>query len=252
MKGKNPVFVSLYYFYSSLANDFHWNIFSYLRGIIWYFRDLTRLMKSKGLSNIGEIRLVPFLSDKTEYTKVEPIYFFQDLWASQKILKDKPKVHYDIASSYKTIGILSRFVPCVFVDIRPPDVKVDNLKFMKGSVLNLPFKKGSINSLSSLCVIEHIGLGRYGDEIDMQGSEKAARELQRVILRNGNLYLSVPVDEENRIYFNAHRAFTRKCLLSLFNQCRLVDESYVYGKKLFKKYDRNKGFGTGLFHFKKM
>ena len=43
-----------------------------------------------------------------------------------------------------------------------------------------PFGDRSVPSLSCLHVVEHVGLGRYGDPLDPQGSIKAMRELQRV------------------------------------------------------------------------
>jgi SAM-dependent methyltransferase len=195
--------------------------------------------------------IYPCLKDKTEKTLVEPIYFFQDTWAAKKIFEAKPKHHYDIGSAVKTIGIISQFVPTTMIDIRPIDVSLNGLFFMRGSILNIPFKNNSIESVSSLCVVEHIGLGRYGDVIDPYGSEKAIKELKRVLKKGGNLYFSVPVDEECRIYFNAHRAFTRSYILELFNDLKLIEEKYIYGKKVYDKYDKEKGFGTGLFHFKK-
>jgi SAM-dependent methyltransferase len=71
------------------------------------------------------------------------------------------------------------------VDIRPVDIAVEGFVF--GSVLALPFPNASQASLSSVCVIEHIGLGRYGDELDPRGSEKAAAELTRVLAPRGDL-----------------------------------------------------------------
>lgn len=47
------------------------------------------------------------------------------------------------------------------IDIRPLELKLDNLFFLKGSILALPFADNSIESLSSLCVVEHVGLGRF-------------------------------------------------------------------------------------------
>ena len=105
------------------------------------------------------------------------------------------------------------------IDIRPIELQLRGLTFIEGSILNIPAEDKSILSLSSLCVIEHIGLGRYGDVIDAFGSEKAAKELQRILKVGGNLYLSVPVDSACRIYFNAHRAFTRATLLNYFLIC---------------------------------
>lgn len=126
-----------------------------------------------------------------------------------------------------------------------------NLHFQKGSILDLPFEDNSIDSLSSLCVVEHIGLGRYGDPVDSFGSEKAIAELKRVLRVGGVLLFSVPVDNVNRVYFNAHRAFTRDYILELFEDFSIVDEKYHYGTKLYDSYDTEKGFGTGLYMMKK-
>lgn len=195
--------------------------------------------------------LYPCLEDRTTYTPIEPTYFFQDTWAARKIFKTKPLHHYDIGSSIKTIAIISQFVPTTMIDIRPLELKLNNLFFQKGSVLALPFEDNSIESLSSLCVVEHIGLGRYGEPLDPWGSEKAAKELKRVLKTGGNLLFSVPVDNENQVCFNAHRTFTRKYILDLFQGLELIEEKYVYGSVLQNNYDRSKKFGTGLFHFKK-
>lgn len=163
----------------------------------------------------------------------------------------KPQHHYDIGSSIITVGIISQFVPTTMVDIRDINVSLKNLFFKQGSILNLPFEDNSIESISSLCVVEHIGLGRYGDQIDSWGSEKAIKELKRVLKNGGDLLFSVPVDRECRIYFNAHRSFTREYLLELFKDLKLVEEKYIYEKEIQDNYDQLRGFGTGLYHFRK-
>lgn len=150
-----------------------------------------------------------------------------------------------------TIGILSQYVAVTMIDIRPINLKLKNLNFKKGSILEIPFEDNSLESISSLCVVEHIGLGRYGDPIDSWGSEKAIEELKRVLKSGGNLFISMPVDSENRLYFNAHRAFTRDYILSLFKELMLVEEKYIYDNEIQEYYDKLKGFGTGLFYFRK-
>lgn len=147
------------------------------------------------------------------------------------------------------VGIISQFVPTTMVDIRPLTVTLPELKFVKGDITNLPFKDESIDSLSSICVIEHIGLGRYGDTLDPQGTEKSAKELVRVLAKNGRLYITVPIDNANKTYFNAHRAFTPSYIFSLFKELTLTEEKYIYGNNLEYKYDPQKGFGTGLYAF---
>jgi len=236
------------------AGQFNGNPFKYVAGLCRYLHNLYFFKGPAGTNKAFKLSLTylyPCLNDWTSFTPIEPTYFFQDTWAAGKIFKIRPSHHYDVGSSAMTIGIISQYVPTTMVDIRSIDVELENLFFKEGSILALPFADESIDSLSSLCVVEHIGLGRYGDSIDSWGSERAAVELKRVMKPGGNLYFSVPVDEECRVYFNAHRAFTRDYVLELFRGLTLVEEKYVYGRALFDKYDRMRGFGTGLFHFRK-
>jgi predicted SAM-dependent methyltransferase len=200
---------------------------------------------------VRSVYMTPCLLDRTVATPLEPIYFYQDTWAAGKIFKLNPEHHYDVGSSAMTMGIISQFVPTTMIDIRPIELKLENLSFQEGSIVDLPFPDNSIESLSSLCVVEHIGLGRYGDSIDYWGSEKAIRELKRVLTPGGNLFLSIPIDGECRVYFNAHRVFTREYVLEFFEEFELVEEKYVYGTSLCSNYDKNLGFGTGLFHVRK-
>ena len=195
--------------------------------------------------------IFPQLTDRTATTPVEPTYFLQDTWFARKIADRRPARHVDIASSAKSMALIAQFVPVTLVDIRPVEITVPGFTFLEGSVLALPMADRSVPSLSSLCVIEHIGLGRYGDPFDARGSEKAAAELGRVLAPGGELYVSVPVDGECRIYFNAHRAFTRDYLLSLFPGLELIEERYIYGRELVTHYAPARGFGTGLYYFRR-
>ncbi len=195
--------------------------------------------------------LFPRIYDKTSLTALDPVYFYQDTWCAKKIFESMPEHHYDIGSKADMVGIISQFVPTTMVDIRPLTVKLFNLTFMEGNILSLPFEDNSIHSLSSICVIEHIGLGRYGDPLDQFGSEKAVLELFRVLAPLGNLYISVPIDKENKIYFNAHRAFTREYILDIFKPLELIEEKYIFGNNLIDVCKKENGFGTGLYHFRK-
>ena len=84
-----------------------------------------------------------------------------------------------------TIGAISGSVPTIFVDYRPLEVRLPGLTCVAGTIEQLPFADVSLRSLSCLHVIEHIGLGRYGDSLDPDGSRKAAVELQRVVAVGG-------------------------------------------------------------------
>ncbi|HEX2862210.1 MAG TPA: DUF268 domain-containing protein [Lacunisphaera sp.] len=205
-----------------------------------------------GAPFVLEVRdIQPCLSDRTATTPVEPTYFLQDTWFARKIAEQRPAAHVDVGSAVKSMALVAQFVPVTLVDIRPVEIEVEGFSFREGTVLALPFADASQASLSSLCVIEHIGLGRYGDPFDARGSEKAAAELVRVLAPGGDLYVSVPVDAACRVYFNAHRAFTRDYLLALFPGLALRDEQYIYGTARVAAYAPERGFGTGLYHFRR-
>lgn len=245
--------VSIVRLFRALREQFGWNVAAMIPAMARFLSDFRRF---KGMgphpvmrTDIGNV--LPYLRDRTSTTPLDPVYFYQDAWAAGRIFTRKPRRHVDVGSSAKTIGILSQFVPVTMVDIRPVELELPNLSFQQGSILALPFRDDSIDSLSSLCVVEHIGLGRYGDDLDPLGSEKAIRELIRVLKPGGRLYFSVPVDDENRVYFNAHRAFRREYVLTCFAECRLIVERYVYGTRMTDRYDPVRGFGTGLYEFTK-
>jgi SAM-dependent methyltransferase len=193
--------------------------------------------------------LYPCLFDNTSHTVIEPTYFYQDSWAFEQIVKNLPKSHIDIGSQHTFVALLSKVVPLTMIDIRPLSLSLQTINFIKGDILHIPFEDNSIESLSSLCVVEHIGLGRYGDPLDPEGSIKAFKELARVIKKGGNLYLSVPVEKNNKVYFNAHRSFNIEYVLSFFKDFDLIDSKYIYGKEF--TISRRDGFGTGCFHLKK-
>jgi hypothetical protein len=232
---------------------FRFKPFKFIKGSIWFWKSYFALKKGPINSNfdlkVGDV--FPCLLDNLDHTPLDPVYFFQDSWAAGKIFELKPKSHIDVGSAAKTIGIISQYVPTTMVDIRPIKLSIEGLSFKEGTILNLPFPDNSVESISSLCVVEHIGLGRYGDPIDPWGSEKAIEELKRVTKPGGHILFSVPVDLSSRIYFNAHRAFTKDYIVSLFKGCQLKEEKYIYGNEMLNEYFPNKGYGIGLFMFSK-
>lgn len=189
--------------------------------------------------------LFPCLGDDLAETPIEPTYFYQDCWAFEKIIKQSPQSHIDVGSHHKFVALLSKVIPVTMVDIRPLSLPLDSLSFKKGSILDLPFEDNSIESLSSLCVIEHIGLGRYGDPLDPKGTEKAIAELKRVIKPQGYLYISLLIDDENITFFNAHRAYKEDYLESLFSPFQLIEKAYIYGNQF--THIKQTGFGVGLY-----
>lgn len=245
----------IFHYYTILVKShFKFYQFRFLSGNLWFWKDYWRYRSQKKNEKfkLSIYDIWPYTEDRSNSTPLDPMYFYQDCWLAKKIFKNRPTHHYDVGSMAKTIGLLSQFVPITMIDIRPVELPLENLHFIKGTILKLPFADNSIESISSICVIEHIGLGRYGDPLDSFGSEKAIIEIQRVTKPGGKIYVTLPVDEENKIYFNGCRAFTPEYIKSLFGNCELLEEKYIYGKESGEKYLAEKGFGVGMYDFRKI
>lgn len=219
---------------------------------IVFFVDWYRFHHAGGKAAV--LDFYPCLNDKTAATGIDVHYFYQAIWAFKNILASGTKSHVDVGSEVGYVGLLTSITKVTFIDIRPLELKLDRYTGKKGSILALPFDDGAISSLSCLHVIEHVGLGRYGDSIDPDGSKKACQELQRVMAPGGNLYLSLPVGKP-RVCFNAHRAHTPKQILEYFSCLKLVDFSIVDDQGDFRNevsiddgWD-NLEYGCGMFHF---
>jgi hypothetical protein len=217
----------------------------------WFVRDLLRYRAMGGAWSVGD--LFPRVHDKTSCTPLDPHYFHQTAWAARLIHDSGIHAHHDVGSSNMFVGALTAFTNVEFIDIRPLPVVVDNLTSTAGTILDLPFASASIVSLSCLHVAEHIGLGRYGDPLDPQGSVAAARELQRVLAPGGSLYFSVPVGTP-RTQFNAHRVFAPQEVPSLFPELTLVsfaiadDLGELHANARPEDWTRQR-YACGMFHF---
>ena len=195
----------------------------------------------------------PCLTDRVKATPFDPHYFFQAAWLARRLRDRTPLLHVDVGSSAMMINVLSASVKTVFVDYRPLRVRLSNLNSLAGDIVRLPFRDASIASLSCLHVMEHVGLGRYGDPISPDGSQLAAAELQRVLQPGGRLFLSVPVGRE-RVCFNAHRVFSPSTVRSFFQELQLqsfslVDDSGQFNEGVPLDVADSLEYGCGLFEF---
>lgn len=186
---------------------------------IHYFVDRHKFIAMGGSAPLTDA--YPCLYDRTRETPIDPYYFYQAVWGIREIFDRSPSNHVDVGSDVKFVGMLSAITRVTFVDIRPLAVSVENLECLAGSILSLPFSDQSIKSISSFHVIEHIGLGRYGDPIDPAGTALACRELMRVVAPGGRLYLTVPVGR-SRTQFNGQNVLSVKEVVDNFNNLNLI------------------------------
>lgn len=203
--------------------------------------------------NIEDMLVFP--DDATASTGFDAHYVYHTAWATRVLSQLRPALHIDIGSCLRFVTLASAFVPVHFFDYRPADINLSNLTSAPADITKLPFEDNSISSLSSMHVVEHIGLGRYGDKIDPKGDIKAMKELTRVLAPSGNLLFVVPIGKP-RIQFNAHRIYSTDLVLDSFGKLRLksfalIDDNGNFHEKGDMHMADNLRYGCGCFHFKK-
>ncbi len=220
-----------------------------------FFAEWTRFRGLAGKDTARFADLRPCLTDRASHTPFDPHYFYQAAWLAREINRIKPSFHVDVGSSVVATGVLSAFVPLLFVDFRPLRARLPNLDLIAGDIMRLPFADASVQSLSSLHVVEHIGLGRYGDRLDPDGWRTALGELARVLAPGGRLYLSTPVGRE-RVCFNAHRVFSPMAIAGALpglkvERFAMVDDAGNYTDNAELTRAGNMAYGCGMFCFSK-
>ena len=230
-----------------------------LRGLPHYARNLRRYSRANERASFRfSLRESWYRSyDRFEHAgALLRHYFHQDLWAAKKLFAAGTKEHVDVGSRIDGfIAHVLLFSRVTYVDVRPFELEWEGFEFRKGLITDLPFSDASIPSLSSLHVIEHVGLGRYGDPVDPEGPWKAARELTRVLAPGGRLLIGVPTGRE-RVCFDAHRVFDPQTTRDMFGSLELADFSFVNDQNRFVAsvtFDeaRRADHGCGLFEFRK-
>lgn len=195
------------------------------------------------------------LNDKTTETHFDPHYLYHTAWAARKLSELKPDIHYDFGSSLYFSAIASAICPINFYDFRPPKIFLNNLNTDFSDLTQLPFDNDSLNSVSCMHVIEHIGLGRYGDKLDVQGDIKAINELKRVVKPGGFFLCVVPIGNEAIIQYNAHRIYKYEQILDYFSDYKLVEFALISDKLRINpdlELLKNEKYACGCFLFEKL
>jgi len=149
--------------------------------------------------------------------------------------KNNPLKHVDIGSRIDGfIAHLSVFKEVEVFDIRPQSNKIKNVSFKQADIMNIDLDKiNYCDSISCLHTIEHLGLGRYGDQIDPNGHMLGFKSITKILRKGGLFYFSVPMGIPNRIEFNAHRVF---CLDYLKNW---IEKDFIIEKFAYIDDDNN-------------
>lgn len=191
-----------------------------------YFLDWQKYATLPEAETLHIKNALPQLFDATASTSFDAHYFYQAAWAMERIANLGRHQHVDIGSEVKFVSLLSTHLPTVFLDFRPLRAKLPQFTCLAGDILHLPLQSDSVESLSCLHVIEHIGLGRYGDSLNPSGTQQACAELERVLAPGGSLFLSTPIGRQ-RTCFNSHRICSPSQVLKIFRSVEIVEFSVV-------------------------
>ena len=203
--------------------------------MVKFYEDFTffssRLSSDRGFL-CTKSTLAPRLTDATAITGYDNDYLGHAAWATRAIQAINPDFHTDFASNLYFVAMLSAFVPTKFYDYRPPSLNFTNLEVDFVNMTNMPFHDASLPCVSSLSVIEHIGLGRYGDQLDPDGDLKAINEIKRITQKAGSVLINVPIGKSPLIAFNAHRIYSKEQIEDLFSGFILKDFSFLDRKSV--------------------
>lgn len=157
----------------------------------------------------GELVVKPCLHDyQDEGGSTRNEYFWQDLLIAQKIFSRNPSRHVDIGSRVDGfVAHVASFRTIELLDIRPITSEIPGVKFTRADLMNRPTALAEYcDSLSCLHALEHFGLGRYGDPLDVKGAELGIENMSHMLQPGGVLYLSTPIGR-SRVEFNANWVF---------------------------------------------
>jgi hypothetical protein len=166
-----------------------------------FFRFRSRLTERKLL------KISPVLNDFADQAgSADGHYFWQDLICAKWIYQNNPEKHLDVGS--RIDGFLAHvltFRKVLLLDVRPLKNEIPNLEVVLGDAQKKLEKIiGKFDSVSSLHSIEHFGLGRYGDRIEVEGHLNGLKNISECVISKGSLFVSFPIGEP-RIEFNEQR-----------------------------------------------
>lgn len=196
-----------------------------IRGLSGFPQFLKGLFLYLFQNGFKKFQLSPALLDFSDKAGVtDGHYFWQDLIVAQWIFNEKPNAHLDVGSRLDGfVAHLLTFMEVEVLDIRPSPRVIPNLRVNMGDATSsISVTQKHYDSVSSLHSIEHFGLGRYGDAIDINGHIKGLRNIANKVSSGGMLYVSLPIGKPTT-EFNSQRILHPLWPFEILNDFELLE-----------------------------
>ncbi len=140
-----------------------------------------------------------------------------------------------------------------------PRKSKNSVYYIVGDCMDTKLSDKSMDVVSLISTLEHVGLGRYGDPLDPDGDIKAMKEAKRILKKGGYLILTIPYGYPTVVY-NLHRVYDAGRFVRLIKGFTPVEIKYsllgrfcsqkdIEGKKVSKTI---KGYYTDVEEGKRM
>lgn len=148
-------------------------------------------------------------------------------FAADMIAAARPAAILDVGSyRHFLLGLMAAY-PVTTIDVRGRAASAGQETVVTCDAARLDLPGESFDLALSLCAIEHMGLGRYGDPLDAQGDQRVMGELIRVLRPGGRLVFSTTIHRAPRaIAMNAHRIYDLETLRGLTQGLEMVEERF--------------------------
>jgi len=186
-----------------------------------YYRDLKKLQEKS-----CEFEIFEFLHYDIG-THPHNHVDFECEFSAKHVSKTKPETILDIGSyRHFILGLLSHYKVAT-IDIRERKPFIDNEIVITCDAKKIDADDNSYDVVLSLCALEHFGLGRYGDDFDINADKTAFQEFIRVLKPNGYLVFSTTITNASpSIGFNGCRIYNYKMIQNFCNGWTCVDEMF--------------------------
>lgn len=190
------------------------------------YRDFLRNLKVFKKTNKRNFIIVgEFFYDAGDHPK--NFVDFECQFAAMHLARLKPASILDVGSyRWFLLGLLSGYRVDT-LDVRAVESELQNEKVIVSDAKKLCIADGSYAVVTSLCAIEHFGLGRYGDAIDQDADLTAIREMIRVLEPGGHLIFSTTYTSgKPLLIFNGHRIYNIEMIHNMLNGLELIEEKF--------------------------